>query len=133
MNIIPLDDRIIVRSLSEADGQGRANVDAVSSFQPERGVVIAVGAGTRDGDRPPVPLSIKAGDMILFDHGVAEDVAFGGAMYLIMKAKDARTVPGVSTPTTAWREAPDMHPEGADESGVNPRLFGPHRIVIWGS
>jgi len=51
-----------------------------------------------------------------------------------MKAKDARTVRGgVSTPTTAWREAPDMHPEGADEGGVNPRLFGPHRIAIWGS
>jgi chaperonin GroES len=133
MNIIPLDDRIIVRSLNEADGQGRPNVGAVSSLQFEHGVVIAAGAGTRDGDRPPVPLSIKAGDMILFDHGVADDVAFGGAMYLIMKAKDARTVRGISTLTTAWREAPDTHPKGADECGVNPRLFGPHRIVIWGS
>jgi chaperonin GroES len=133
MNIIPLDDRIIVRSLNEADCQGRANVGAVSSFQSAQGVVIAAGAGIRDGDRPPVPLSIKAGDMILFDHGVADDVAFGGGMYLIMKAKDARTVRSISTLTTTRREAPVMHPEGADERGVHSPLFGPHQIVIWGS
>ena len=100
-------------------------------MQSERGVIIAAGAGRLDGEGLPVPLSVKAGDTVLFDHALADDVAVGGAMYLIMKAKDVRTVHAISRAATAWRDASGKHRQG--ERHVKQPLVGPHRIVVWSS
>lgn len=130
MNIIPLEDRIIVRALKDATHQRGANVSPVPDMRSEQGVVIAAGAGRLDGEGLPVPLGVKAGDTVLFDHALADDVTIGGAMYLIMKAKDVRTVQAI-TATTAWRDASDRHRH--DTRHVKQPLSGPHRIVVWGS
>ena len=131
MNIIPLEDRIIVRSLKDATRQRGADVSPVPAMRSEQGVVIAVGAGRLDSEGLRVPLSVKAGDTVLFDHALADDVIFGGARYLIMKAKDVRTVQAMSAATTASRDASGRHRQGGRH--VEQPLVGPHRIVVWGS
>ena len=68
MNVIPLDDRIIVRRFDES-----TTTQQVTHFRsrtpPEaldRGVVIAVGAGRLDADDQYRPLAVKAGDTVVF-------------------------------------------------------------------
>jgi co-chaperonin GroES (HSP10) len=132
MTIIPLNDRILVRSSRHASDRGIADLMPVPADAPcEHGTVIAVGTGAPNGDGPPVPLAIKAGDFVVFDGHIGEDVLFGGATYVIMKAKDARRVDNAD-PVASGR-GDEFHPEprAADEPMMQSTWHGPHHIVVW--
>jgi chaperonin GroES len=101
MNVIPLHDRILVRLSETAGDRARTNgfVDA-SEARPVRGVVIAAGAGTIDDQGQTVPLTVQAGDIILFGRHLAQEVTFGGTGYWIMKADAVISVELKAPPTT---------------------------------
>jgi chaperonin GroES len=129
MIIIPLNDRILVRSSRHASERRIAHLIPVPATAPcEHGTVIAVGTGALNGEGP---LAIKAGDAVRFDGHIGEDVMFGGAEYVIMKAKDARRVEDVSAATSGQRDESRRGPQGADEPVLQPTWHGPHRIVVW--
>ncbi len=93
MNIIPLGDRILVR---------RAPPDSVAAHppalsgsaqdMPQRGVVVAVGSGSRGRDGADIPLAITAGDTIVFGRQSAQELTLGGVQYWIMKADEVLIV-----------------------------------------
>lgn len=67
MNIRPLNDRVLVKCL-EAQGvtSGGIIIPDNAKERPLEAMVIAVGDGSRDKDGARVPLTVKAGDRVLF-------------------------------------------------------------------
>jgi chaperonin GroES len=95
MHIIPLDDRIIVRREHGAARKIAPVFLDPTKDSPERGLVIAAGAGRLNSDRNPVPMGVKAGDTVLFVRRSGKDITFGGAAYVLMKGTDVLRIEAV--------------------------------------
>jgi chaperonin GroES len=94
MDMRPLHDRIIVRRLEEGEGEqksGRIIIPDTAKEKPQRGKVIAAGAGKLNDEGERVPLDIKTGDLILFGK-YAQEVKLDGEDYLIMREDDVLAV-----------------------------------------
>ncbi|MGP1273391.1 MAG: co-chaperone GroES [Phycisphaerales bacterium] len=94
VNIKPLHDKIIVER-DEPETMTAAGIILPESGKerPKSGTVIAVGDGalnTDTGER--IPLSIKAGDKILFTSYAGTEVKLGDDEYLIMSESDVLAV-----------------------------------------
>lgn len=122
MTVIPLNDRILVRSSTDP---------GTAPDEYGQGIVIAAGTGALDSAGPPVPLAIKAGDTVVFDSHIGDDVMVGGTVYVMLKANDARRVEAVSGAASGRHDASTHSPRGADEPVTQQRRHGPHRIVVW--
>lgn len=86
--ILPLLDRVIVRSLSEDEmgtksPSGIIIPDTVSKEKPEQGIVVAVGPGKFD-DGKRIPMSVKPGDRIVFSKYGYDEVKVGGVEYFVV-------------------------------------------------
>jgi len=89
MNVIPLDDRILVRPSDAVLGYEQRNATVgPTAEEPMRGVVIAAGTGALDDEGRTIPLAVQAGDTILFGRHRGSEVMFGGIQYWMMKADD---------------------------------------------
>jgi chaperonin GroES len=93
MNLRPLHDRIIVRRFEEGEQSvGGIIVPDSAKEKPQRGTVIAVGAGTVRDDGARTPLDIKAGDVILFGKYTSQEIKLDGEEYLIMREDEVLAV-----------------------------------------
>ena len=89
MNIRPLYDRIVVKRIEEQETTRNGIVIPDSAKEkPQEGEVIAVGRGKRLEDGQVVPLSVKAGDRILFGKYSGSETTMEGTEYLIMREDD---------------------------------------------
>jgi chaperonin GroES len=85
----PLHDRVLIKRLEEQDERhGSIIIPDTAKEKPQEGKVIAVGTGrvTEDGKR--LPITVKAGDRILFGKYSGSEVKIDGTEYLIMKEED---------------------------------------------
>ena len=89
MSFRPLHDRVLVRRI-DADEKtaGGIVIPDTAKEKPQRGEVIAVGAGTRTEDGKLTPLDVKAGDEVLFGKWSGTEVKIDGEDLLIMKESD---------------------------------------------
>ncbi|HJT13734.1 MAG TPA: co-chaperone GroES [Dongiaceae bacterium] len=89
MSFRPLHDRVLVRRI-DADEKtaGGIIIPDTAKEKPQRGEVIAVGAGSRTEDGKLVPLDVKAGDEVLFGKWSGTEVKIDGEDLLIMKESD---------------------------------------------
>jgi chaperonin GroES len=89
MSFRPLHDRVLVRRI-DADEKtaGGIIIPDTAKEKPQRGEVIAVGAGSRSEDGKLVPLDVKAGDEVLFGKWSGTEVKIDGEDLLIMKESD---------------------------------------------
>jgi chaperonin GroES len=89
MSFRPLHDRVLVRRI-DADEKtaGGIIIPDTAKEKPQRGEVIAVGAGTRTEDGKLVPMDVKAGDEVLFGKWSGTEVKIDGEDLLIMKEGD---------------------------------------------
>jgi co-chaperonin GroES (HSP10) len=101
VNIIPLDDRIIVRRV--ASDTARNHVSAAMLETPEWGVVIAVGTGAH-GCAGTTPRAIAAGDTISFCRDAAQEITLGGAQYWIMRAEQVLAIEIRAAPPWSQRK-----------------------------
>jgi chaperonin GroES len=93
MTVIPLGDRVIVRLVHAASQSETARTSAApSADEAVRGIVIAAGAGGLDRHGHSVPLTIAAGDTILFCRHLGQAITFGGLDCWILKADDIEQV-----------------------------------------
>lgn len=85
LSISPLGDRVVVQPLSrdEVSASGIIIPDTASREKPERGTVVAVGAGKYD-DGALVPMTVKVGDIVLFSKYGYDEVKIDGIEYLIL-------------------------------------------------
>ena len=89
MNLRPLQDRILVRRVEEAQKtKGGIIIPDSAKEKPAEREVIAVGAGKLSDDGKRVPLELKKGDRILFSKYGGTEVNIDDEEYLIMREDD---------------------------------------------
>lgn len=84
LNIKPLADRVLVEPL-EAETKTASGIIIPDSAKekPQQGVVVAVGAGKKDE-----PMTVKAGDKVLYGKYSGNEISIDGKKYLIMHESD---------------------------------------------
>ena len=83
-NVIPLHDRVIVRpAATEEKSKGGIIIPDTAKEKPQRGVVVAVGAGKKDE-----PLTVKVGNTVLYGKYGGTEIQIEGDNLLIMKESD---------------------------------------------
>ncbi|MFE8871749.1 co-chaperone GroES [Acetobacter persici] len=85
----PLQDRVVLRRITPADKTaGGIIIPDTAKEKPVEAVVVAVGPGPRDERGQVVPLSVRAGDHVLFGKWSGTEVSIGGEDLLIAKEAD---------------------------------------------
>jgi len=86
MNVRPLQDRILVRRVEEAEkSRGGIIIPDSAKERPLEGKVIAVGSGKRLEDGQLVKLDVKAGDRILFGKYAGTEIKIDGVEHIIIR------------------------------------------------
>ena len=89
MKFSPLHDRVLVRRI-EGDEKtaGGLIIPDSAKEKPQEGEIVAVGTGERKDSGDLIPMSVKAGDKILFGKWSGTEVKLDGEDLLIMKESD---------------------------------------------
>ncbi|MCD6035600.1 MAG: groS [Rickettsiales bacterium] len=88
-SIRPLHDRVLVKRIEENQKTaGGIIIPDSAKEKPTKGEVIAVGKGARDESGKPIPLDVKAGDIVLFAKWGGSEVTVDGQDLLILKESD---------------------------------------------
>ena len=89
MGFRPLHDRVVVRRVEEEGRtKGGIIIPDTAKEKPMEGEVVSVGPGARDEKGVMVPMSVKAGDRVLFGKWSGTEVKLGGEELMIMKEFD---------------------------------------------
>ncbi len=89
MNLKPLGDRVLVKPAA-AEQKTASGLYIASNAQekPQRGEVVAVGAGKLGEDGTRLPMDVKAGDVVIYGKYGGNEVKVDGEDYLLMRADD---------------------------------------------
>ena len=96
VNIKPLEDRILVRTLdAEQTTASGLVIPDTAKEKPQEGEVMAVGPGrfNEDGDER-VPMDINVGDKVIYSKYGGTEVKYAGEEYLILSGRDVLAVIG---------------------------------------
>ena len=96
VNIKPLEDRILVRTLdAEQTTASGLVIPDTAKEKPQEGEVLAVGPGrfNEDGDGR-IPLDVAVGDKVIYSKYGGTEVKYSGEEYLILSARDVLAVVG---------------------------------------
>ncbi len=84
LSITPLHDRVIVKpAAAEEKSAGGIIIPDTAKEKPQRGIVVAAGPGKKDE-----PVTVKAGDAVLYGKYSGTEITFEGVEYLIMRESD---------------------------------------------
>ena len=84
VNIKPLADRVLVEpAAAEEKTASGIIIPDTAKEKPQRGTIVAVGNGKKDE-----PLTVKAGDTVLYGKYAGTEINVGGKDYLIMRESD---------------------------------------------
>ena len=87
--IVPLNDRVVVRRAeAEAKTAGGIVLPDSARDKPQRGEVIAVGDGHVKKDGTKTPLTVKAGDKVIFSSYAGDDITIDDEEYLLLRESD---------------------------------------------
>ena len=93
MQVRPLHDRLLVQRLEEGEQQvGGIIIPDSAKEKPQRGTVVAAGAGKVNDEGKRVAMDVKTGDTVLFGKYSGQDIKFDGVDYLIMKEDDVLAI-----------------------------------------
>jgi chaperonin GroES len=85
----PLHDRVVVKRVEGDDKtKGGLIIPDSAKEKPAEGEVVAVGEGARKDSGELIPMTVKAGDRILFGKWSGTEVTLNGQELLIMKESD---------------------------------------------
>jgi chaperonin GroES len=94
-NIRPLGDRVLVRpSQREETTKSGIVLPDTAKEKPQRGEVIAVGAGRLSDDGKRQPMDVKQGDQVLFAKYAGTELKMDEEEYLILSEKDILAIVG---------------------------------------
>ena len=89
MNIKPLHDKVLIKRVDEENKTaGGIIIPNTAKEKPSEGVVEAVGNGFRADDGKIVPMTVKAGDRVLFGKWAGTEIKVDGETHLIVKESD---------------------------------------------
>jgi len=90
MKLKPLHDHLVVKPIAE-DEVTKAGIvlpDTVDKEKPEKGEVIAVGAGKLLDNGQRAQMSVKVGDKVMFKKYSPDEIKVDGVEYLIISESD---------------------------------------------
>jgi chaperonin GroES len=90
MKIVPLADYVLIEPIKEEE-KTKAGIllpESAEKEKPEKGKVIAVGPGRRDEKGNLIPVSVKAGQTVLFKKYGPDEIKVDDKEYLICKEED---------------------------------------------
>lgn len=89
MNIKPLHDKVLIKRVDEENKTaGGIIIPDTAKEKPSEGIVEAVGNGFRADDGKIVPMTVKAGDRVLFGKWAGTEIKVDGETRLIVKESD---------------------------------------------
>jgi chaperonin GroES len=89
MKIRPLGDRILVLRVQEEEKtSGGIIIPDTAKEKPQEGKVAAVGPGKTGEKGERIPMTVKAGDRILFGKYAGNEIKIDGVEHLIMHEDD---------------------------------------------
>ena len=89
MNLKPLHDRVLVKRLEEEEvTKGGIIIPDTAKEKPIRGEVVAAGPGKTTDDGKNLPMSVKAGDKVLFNKYAGTEVKIDDVEHLVMREDD---------------------------------------------
>jgi len=104
MKFRPLHDRVMIRRIDPtAKTTGGIIIPDTAQEKPMEGEVVAAGPGARNENGALVPLSVKAGDRILFGKWSGTEIKLDGEDLLIMTESDIMGV--IEAPSIANKKA----------------------------
>ena len=84
LKVKPIADRVLVEpSAAEEKTAGGLYIPDTAKEKPQRGTIVAVGAGKKDE-----PMTVKPGDNVLYGKYAGTEVSIDGKDYLIMRESD---------------------------------------------
>ncbi len=84
VNITPLHDRVLIKAAeAETKTAGGIIIPDTAKEKPQKGTVIAAGTGKKDE-----PMTVKAGDMVLYGKYAGTEIMLDNTEYLIMRESD---------------------------------------------
>lgn len=84
LSIKPLADRVLVEpAAAEEKTVGGIIIPDTAKEKPQKGTVVAVGNGKKDE-----PMTVKAGDQVLYGKYAGTEISVDGKEYLIMRESD---------------------------------------------
>ncbi|MCE5195189.1 MAG: co-chaperone GroES [Nitrospiraceae bacterium] len=89
MKFKPLKDRVLVKYSSEEEKTaGGLYIPDAAKEKPQRGTVVAIGAGRVTDDGKRQTMEVKVGDTILFDKYSGSKIKMDNEEYLIIREED---------------------------------------------
>lgn len=89
MKFKPLRDRVLVKySTEDEKTAGGLYIPDTAKEKPQRGEIVAVGPGRVTDDGKLQPVSVKVGDVVLFDKYSGSKVTMDEVEYLIIREED---------------------------------------------
>ena len=84
INVKPLADRVIIEpAAAEKKTAGGIIIPDTAKEKPKQGKIVAAGNGKKDE-----PLTVKAGDTVLYGQYSGTEIKIEGSDYLIMRESD---------------------------------------------
>ena len=91
--IKPLADRIVIKVIDDVQQtSGGIFIPDSAKEKPQKGEVVAVGAGKTLDSGEKEPMEVKEGDIILFAKYAGTDVKIADTEYKIISIKDALAI-----------------------------------------
>ena len=90
MGVRPLSDRVLVERLEETEQKsaGGIIIPDTAKEKPQRGKIIAVGAGKVGEDGKRVAMDVEVGQEVLFGKYAGQDIKIDDKEMLIMREDD---------------------------------------------
>ena len=89
----PLNDRVLVKRLEgEEKTAGGLFIPDTAKEKPARGEVVAAGPGKTADDGKTVAMTVKAGDIVLFNKYAGTEIKLDGQEHLVMREDDILTI-----------------------------------------
>lgn len=95
IKLVPLGDRVVVkRAEAEKKTAGGIVLPDSATDKPQRGEVLAVGEGHVKSNGTKAPLTVKAGDQVIFSSYAGDEFKVGEENFLLMRESDILAVIG---------------------------------------
>ncbi|MBI4839099.1 MAG: co-chaperone GroES [Nitrospirae bacterium] len=89
MKFKPLRDRVLVKYSEEAEkSAGGLFIPDTAKEKPQKGEIVAVGAGKVTDDGKLQKVEVKVGDVVLFDKYSGSKITMDNVEYLILREED---------------------------------------------
>ena len=89
MSIRPLGDKLVIKVIDDAEQtSGGIFIPDSAKEKPQKGEVVAVGAGKTLDNGEKEPMEVKVGEIVLYAKYAGTDVKIDNVRYKILSVKD---------------------------------------------